>query len=262
MALMLRYLGIPSRVGAGFTSGTLRPGGRRWTVDRPRRAHVGRGLVPRLRLAAVRPDARARRARRLVQRGVGRLQPQRGERRDRRARRHRRVKLDFGRVDRGEHRRRPAAATSRATSPDRAGGGSQGSLLRLLARAARAGCGGDRAAEARAPPRAVPDARPAPKVAAACRRELADFLADQRARRPRAARRSTSSARSSGSRRRRPAPFVDAVEDGPLRPTGRRRAARRARPPRAPPARAALRRRLSPWDRARGWLSVRSLGLT
>src|SRR5207302_907962 len=35
----------------------VRPGPPHVDGDRPRRAHVGRGLVPRLRLAAVRPDA-------------------------------------------------------------------------------------------------------------------------------------------------------------------------------------------------------------
>ena len=59
MALMLRYLGIPARVAAGFTSGAYDEERKQWTVYRPRRARVGRGLVRRLRLAAVRSDARA-----------------------------------------------------------------------------------------------------------------------------------------------------------------------------------------------------------
>ena len=46
MALMLRYLGIPARVAAGFASGHVRPGTAATGSYRPRRAHLGRGLVP------------------------------------------------------------------------------------------------------------------------------------------------------------------------------------------------------------------------
>ena len=70
MALMLRYLGIPARVSAGFTTGKY---AREQDVDgdRPRRAHLGRGLLPGLRLAAVRPDAVARDAERVVHLRLG-----------------------------------------------------------------------------------------------------------------------------------------------------------------------------------------------
>ena len=56
MAVMLRLLGIPSRVAVGFTSGKL--------VERsvaghgPQRARVGGGLVPGTRLGRLRPDSR------------------------------------------------------------------------------------------------------------------------------------------------------------------------------------------------------------
>ena len=44
MALMLRFLGIPTRIAAGFTSGHYAE--RRLDGDRPQRPHLGRGLVP------------------------------------------------------------------------------------------------------------------------------------------------------------------------------------------------------------------------
>ena len=58
MALMLRYLGIPSRVAVGFTSGTWKDG----ALDRhrPRCPRVGRGVVRRVRLARLRPDTGSR----------------------------------------------------------------------------------------------------------------------------------------------------------------------------------------------------------
>ena len=61
MALMLRYLGIPARVAAGFTSGSYNSEQAALEGDRPRRARLGRGVVPRLWLASVRPDAGPRR---------------------------------------------------------------------------------------------------------------------------------------------------------------------------------------------------------
>ncbi len=58
MAVMLREIGIPARVALGFTQGTK--DGQH--VDRDGRgpAHLGRGAVPRIRLALVRPHARRR----------------------------------------------------------------------------------------------------------------------------------------------------------------------------------------------------------
>ena len=63
MALMLRYLGIPARVAAGFSKRRLRRGTEAMDGLRPRRAHVGRGVVRRLRVAPVRPHAGSGRAR-------------------------------------------------------------------------------------------------------------------------------------------------------------------------------------------------------
>ncbi len=58
MALMLRFLGVPTRIAAGFTSGRRRDGV--WTVT-DRNAHTWVEVwFPRLRLAPVRPDAGSR----------------------------------------------------------------------------------------------------------------------------------------------------------------------------------------------------------
>ena len=58
MALMLRTLGIPSRVAVGLHERPLEG----WRVgrDRPRGSRLGGGLVPRVRMAAVRPDTGSR----------------------------------------------------------------------------------------------------------------------------------------------------------------------------------------------------------
>ena len=58
MALMLRMVGIPTRVVSGFAPGTLRRRPRRLHGPRHRRALLGRGLLPRHRLGHLRPDAR------------------------------------------------------------------------------------------------------------------------------------------------------------------------------------------------------------
>ena len=80
MALALRMHGIPARVAVGFTQGKL-TGRRHVPRQRPRRPRLGRGLLPRLRLAAVRADAGRTRADRHVD-----LQPQLREDDDRRRR--------------------------------------------------------------------------------------------------------------------------------------------------------------------------------
>ena len=59
MALMLRMAGIPARVAAGFSPGSLQQGHARVPRARPRRPLLGRGVVHRDRLGAVRPDAGA-----------------------------------------------------------------------------------------------------------------------------------------------------------------------------------------------------------
>ena len=68
MALMLRMLGIPARVAAGFTSGKYEDGG--WTVT-DHNAHAWVEVwFPGYGWLRVRPDARARLARRELQRLV------------------------------------------------------------------------------------------------------------------------------------------------------------------------------------------------
>ena len=85
MALMLRMLGDP-RAGRGrLHERHLR--GRRLDRHRPQRARLGRGLVPGLRLAALRPDARTRLAGGRLQRLVDPLQRRRRRRSVRRRRR-------------------------------------------------------------------------------------------------------------------------------------------------------------------------------
>ena len=90
MALMLRFLGIPARVAAGFTSGKREDGG--WTVT-DHNAHAWVEVwFPELRLARVRPDSGPRRARRELQRLVDRIQRRRRGRRVRPAARRRRAR--------------------------------------------------------------------------------------------------------------------------------------------------------------------------
>ena len=59
LAALARLSGVPARVAEGFAPGDRAR--RRLPRDRSRRARLGRGLVPRLRLAAVRRHARAAR---------------------------------------------------------------------------------------------------------------------------------------------------------------------------------------------------------
>ena len=184
MALMLRYLGIPARVAAGFSSGnydaTRRVGG-----HRPRRARMGRGLVPRLGLGAVRPDSRPRRARRRVLVASSRAF-------DAVARRAVLAGKDGLRLLREQARpARIAAEVDPRPAPD------VPDLKRQRARDAQESFPGSRAA---APARAVAGRRRSRssalvklavrrsgylthdprRLAAACRRELRAFLLDQR----------------------------------------------------------------------------------
>ena len=57
MALMLRYLGIPSRVAEGFVERRLRQERSHLDGHGSRRSRLGGGVVPAIRVAAVRPDA-------------------------------------------------------------------------------------------------------------------------------------------------------------------------------------------------------------
>ncbi len=122
MALMLRMLGVPTRVAAGFSPGSYNRDTGEYRDSRPRRALVGRGLLHRYRVGAVRPDAHRRAGREPVRRG-GRERGQRRRRRGRQpARRRGRGARDAGRRDRHRRRRhaglgdpgpRPAGADGR-----------------------------------------------------------------------------------------------------------------------------------------------------
>ena len=176
MALMLRYLGVPARVAVGFSSGRYDAKRGIWTRHRPRCARVGGGVVPRLRLAPVRPDAggrssRARPAERAVRDcgapglGVAGGRAIRGPTSDPRRSAHRHGEEGTPESARARWRRRP---------PDVA----RGSLLLLLAivaGAALAGLVGTKFVVRRA--RYV--TRDPRRLAAACRQELAAFLLDQ-----------------------------------------------------------------------------------
>jgi hypothetical protein len=262
MALMLRYLGIPARVGAGFTSGSYDADKRRWKVT-DHDAHTwvevwfrGYGWLPfdptpgrgdldgAYSAASVGFNAAAVSA--AIAAGLDAAD----------------YKLDTERFDRGGAAGR--GADGRDLPGDISGttsGRDQGSLLRLLLLVALvlvAGIGLLKLALRKA--RFL--TRDPRKVAAACRRELGEFLADQKIAVPESA----TPAELGEVVRTQVAhdvlPFVDAMTAARYGPPDRAdEAARRARRELRRIERA-LRRRLSVWERARGLVSVRSLGLT
>jgi hypothetical protein len=262
MALMLRYLGIPARVGAGFTSGSYDDEKGRWKVT-DHDAHTwvevwfrGYGWLPfdptpgrgdldgAYSAASIGFNAAAVSA--AIAAGLDAAD----------------YKLNTERFDRGDAAGR--AAGGRDLPGDIAGttsGGSEGSLLRLLALAALAlvaGIGLLKLALRRA--RFL--TRDPRRLAAACRLELEEFLADQKIAVPESA----TTAELGEVVRQEVAldasPFIDAVTAARYGPPERAdEAARRARRELRRIERA-LRHRLSAWDRARGLVSVRSLGLS
>jgi len=171
-------------------------------------------------------------------------------------------KLETERFDRGSGAGR--AADGRDLPGDIAvatDGGSEGSLLRLLALAALALAAGIGLLKL-ALRRARFFTRNPRKVAAACRRELEEFLADQKIAVPESATTTELGQVVWQQVAVDVAPFVHAVSDaryGP--PEAAEEAARRARLELRHIERA-LRKRLSVWQRVRGLVSVRSLGLT
>jgi transglutaminase-like putative cysteine protease len=265
MALMLRYLGIPARIAAGFTSGSYDPVKRRWTVvDRDAHTWVevwfrGLGWVPfdptpgrgtldgSYSAASLNFDATVVSA--AIAAGLGGLDAAD-------------FKLDSGSFERGSGAARDTPGRDLpgdvSGTSDRGG---QGSLLKLLALAAFALAAGIALLKL-ALRRARFLTRDPRKVAAAVRRELADYLADQGLD---VAESATLEELGEVLRTQAavdPAPFVSAVNTaryGP--PDDAAEAARRARRELRRIERA-LRKRLSAWERARGLVSVRSLGLT
>ena len=258
MALMLRYLGIPARVAAGFTSGRYDEDEREWVVT-DHDAHTwvevwfrGFGWLPfdptpgrgrfdgayssastGFDLAAVVAAAAG---------GVTGAE----------------LKFDQGRFERG------AGADAGRDIPGEIGtpvAAEEPSLLRLLLLVVAALAAGIALLKT-VVRRARFLTRDPRKVAAACRRQLADFLADQHVPVPASAtavdlgeivRRETALDASA---------FVSAVDAARYGPPRRaHRAAREARRELRALERA-LRGRLSRFDRTRGLLSVRSLGFT
>jgi hypothetical protein len=262
MALMLRYLGIPARIGAGFTSGSYDDEKGRWKVT-DHDAHTwvevwfrGYGWLPfdptpgrgdldgAYSAASLGFNAAAVSA--AIASGLDAAD----------------YKLDTERFDRGGDAGR--AADGRDVPGDISGtssGGGEGSLLRLLALAALVLAGGIGLLKL-ALRRARFLTRDPRRVAAACRRELGEFLADQKIAVPDSA----TPAELGEFVRQEVAVdvvrFVEAVTAARYGPPERAdEAARRARRE-LRRIEHALRRRLSVWERARGLVSVRSLGLT
>ena len=155
MALLLRMGGIPARVATGFTAGLLRPQDARVGRARPRRALVGRGVVPRYGWVTRDPTPAAAPPRsRQNEVGPGRQPPDRAP--------------DFG----GEPRHRPDSGGLAATEGGPRGGRyalfAAAAVLALVALAVRGG--------------AVAAARGRPSAAAGPLLELERAL--RRARRP------------------------------------------------------------------------------
>jgi protein-glutamine gamma-glutamyltransferase len=268
MALMLRYLGIPARVAAGFTSGSYDQRRGTWTVT-DHDAHTwveawfrgygwlpfdptpGRGTLSS-RYSASSPRFDISTAVRLLSIAAAAKVPDPHQFK---------LNTEFGVRDSSTpapegsgaiRRNGPLAQGSEATS--------HASLLRLLGLVV-AGLAAAIVLAKLLVRRARYLTRDPRRLAAACRRELADFLADQGVGVP-----SSSTlaelAGVAGELGARVEPFVEAVDAarfGP--PEGARAAARRARRE-LRRVEGDLRRNLSRFERARGLLSLRSLGFS
>jgi transglutaminase-like putative cysteine protease len=243
MALMLRYLGVPARVAVGFSSGTYDAGRRVWTVtDHDAHAWVeawfrGYGwLAFDPTPAAGRPARGGLAAPYVTRRSAGAQAPAQQDARHREG-------------------RAPNAPTAAVESPSQ-----QARLLLLLAVIAAAGLGGIVGTKL-AVRRVRYLTRNPREVAAACRQELADFLLDQRIDAARSATLHELGALVRGELAVDPNEFVaaaTAARFGP--PTGAHSAARDARRELRALVRL-VRKRLTRRERARGLLSLRSLGL-
>jgi hypothetical protein len=268
MALMLRYLGIPARVAAGFTSGSYDQGRGTWTVT-DHDAHTwveawfhgygwlpfdptpGRGtLSSRYSVSSPRFDIST--AARLLALAAAANVPDPHD-----------FKLDteFGARDPSLPAPEGAGAMRRNGPLARgAGGDSHASLLRLLGLVAAGLAVGIVLAKLLVR-RARYLTRDPRRLAAACRRELADYLADQCIAVP-ASSTLGELAVAVDELGVRAGPFVEAVDVarfGPPQDAGA--AARRARRELRRLERE-LRHRLSRLERLRGLLSLRSLGFS
>ena len=268
MALMLRYVGIPARVAAGFTSGSYDPGHHTWTVT-DHDAHTwveawfrgygwlpfdptpGRGTLSS-RYSASSPRFDISTAVRLLTLAAAATVPDPHQFK---------LNTEFGVRDPSTPSPEGAGATRRRGPLSHGGGGAgHASLLRLLALVAL----GLAAAIVLAKllvRRARYLTRDPRQLAAACRRELADYLADQGMAVPSSSTLAELAGVADGLGAR-VEPFVDAVDAarfGP--PEGARAAARRARRELRRVERE-LRINLTRFERARGLLSLRSLGFS
>jgi hypothetical protein len=264
MALMLRYLGVPARIGAGFTSGDYDQDDGTWTVT-DHDAHTwvevwfrgygwlpfdptpGRGDLSGSYSASSLAFNPAAVAAAFAALGVDAAD----------------YKLDTERFDRGDAIGRQAAGRDvpGEVGDEADGSDRQDSLLRLLVLVA-AGLAAAIALLKHGIRRARYLTSDPRRLAAACRRELADFLADQGVDVPESATLGELAALLRAEAGLDSSSFVEAVESarfGP--PENAAEAARRARRELRRLERS-LRHQLSRWDRTRGLLSVRSLGLT
>jgi transglutaminase-like putative cysteine protease len=257
MALMLRYLGVPARVAVGFSSGAY--DGKRgvWKVsDHDAHAWVeawfaGYGWLPFDPTPAGRPErgqlsAPYAAAARTGGRGAGGRAIRGGSQLDPREGAH-------------HHGEQEGTGVKTFDSPAAHGGTRQGSLLALLAMVLGA-LGAVVVILKLALRRSRYLTRDPRRVAAACRRELADYLLDQRIDAARSATLHELGALVRHELAVDPAPFVGAATAarfGP--PAGAPLAARRARRE-LRTLRRAMRVRLRARDRVRGLLSLRSFG--
>jgi transglutaminase-like putative cysteine protease len=260
MALMLRYLGIPARVAEGFTTGTYDPKHGVWTVtDHDAHAWVevwfrGYGWLPfdptpgrgRLDAAYSAASPRFRRTSGELARALGVEDPAD-------------IKLERAFGERLGGLAGGLGAGGGGTPVHRGSRG--GSLLELLG-LVLVGIAAAIVVAKVVLRRARYVTRDPRRVAAACRRELADFLLDQGLDVTRGATLHELGALVATELSAQPAEFVAAASAARFgRPEPASEAARRARRELRVLVRQ-LRRRLTRVERARGLLSLRSLGLS
>jgi transglutaminase-like putative cysteine protease len=257
MALMLRYLGVPARVAVGFSSGRYDAKHHRWIVtDHDAHAWVeawfrGYGWLPFDPTPSLGRPERGELSAPYARTSVGTLSGAAGV-----------AALNGGRNDRSDPKRHGESNPSTAKtgrSAARPHGGHVNLILLLLLVCAAVGVV---IVLAKLLARRVRYATRDPRrLAAACRRELADFLLDQRIEGARSATLHELGALVRGELSVEPDAFVaaaTAARFGP--PIGADAAARDARRELRRLLRQ-IRSRLEPHERVRGVLSLRSLGL-
>ena len=262
MALMLRYLGVPARVAAGFTSGNYDDDRERWVVDDtdahtwvevwfPRYGWLpfdptpGRGTLDApYTNASVSFDAGAAAAALAASEALG-LEALRR----------------LGREQLENRRRADASGAARVLSADRRPEGGDvvlGAFLAFGALALLAVLAAAKAARRRLR-YVTSDPR---RLASACRRDLAEFLADQRVEIPAGATLAEVAQLARSRLRIEPDRFVDAASAARFGPPGGARAAAARARTELRLLRRSLRRGLTARERLRGVVSLRSLRLS